>query len=193
MRLPWPGLLLVGATAACAAVLGLDAGSPADGDATQDGAIREDASVDAGSDGAIPSDAEGADGSVQGDAGSDVAADHASDVGPPPPRQEPGIVCGAATCVPGTTKCTRCGDAGPQCAGWNNPLSGCGIFLCDDTADCVIGSACCAASAPPPDFVSGASCRSVGCGNDHILCDPGKDDCKFPSTCKPYGALYACQ
>ncbi len=195
MRRRWLGLVLVGATAACAGVLGLDSGSPLDPNTALDGAVL-DATADApaSSDGG-PLDGVTADGTVPGaEGGPDSGGDGARDVGTdtaPQPRTEPGIVCGASTCTPNITKCTHCGDAAPQCQGWNSPIPSCGIVLCDDPADCAGGLRCCGVS-PQPDVVSGASCR-IGCGGDLVLCDPGKSECPAPATCKPFGPLSACQ
>jgi hypothetical protein len=178
--------------AACAQVLGLNAGEP-----------REDAGPHA--DGSNPDgatsegDATAGDASAGEDAGGPIGVDAGRDSGAdtsPPPRMEPQVTCGSGSCVPTLMKCEL--SCGPQriqkCTALNDPLPGCLFAFCDDTADCLLPTICCGQppGPPAPDVISMASCRpDCGDGGSARLCDPNKPDC--PSgTCRPWFGYYAC-
>src|SRR5512140_1955676 len=193
-------LVLVGLPlAACAAVLGLDAGDPLGGEALDgapaDGTVGDGSgALDAAGDGAPnPDGAQSADGATLPD-GAPLPDGSAGDTAPPP-RTEPTILCGTgAPCVPNATKCTACsGTPVSVCQPWMAPVT-CHILLCDDPADCS-GMLCCGKppAADRPDILSNASCRATCDDGGLPLCDPGAPACTSGTKCRPFGGYYACQ
>jgi len=182
-------ILSAAVLAACAQVLGLNAGEPREDAGARADARKPDGATSEG-DANAGEDANG--GEIGVDAGQESGADTS-----PPPRVEPQITCGAQSCVPGMTKCELA--CGPQrmltCIGWMQPTIGpCALALCDDSADCASAGICCGQGPNPlvPDMISVASCRTdCADAGQARLCDPGKPDCPT-GTCRPWFGYYAC-